>query len=58
MINLKELHFSENKIKVIPKGISCLISLQYLIASDNLLTTLPENLSNLKNLKEIDIRGN
>ncbi len=52
------LDLSELKIAVLPESIKNFELLEYLDLGNNLLTTLPESIGELQNLKEIELRIN
>jgi len=52
------LDLSELKIAVLSGNIQNFELLEYLDLGNNLLTTLPESIGNLRNLKELNIRNN
>ena len=57
-INLRELTFSENKLKILPTDISKLVNLIDLDLSCNELINIPAEISKLVRLKELDLSYN
>jgi len=56
--SLTKIDFSSLQLKTLPEGVENLISLEVLIASHNLITSLPDNLASHRVLKELKIDNN